>query len=177
MTRLMSVCTRTGALRLAAATVTLAASMSSSLAQTAPESTQAAESTLNGWIEAFNRGDSTARFFTEDATLVRGNGVFVGGSKIDDMEQRESKAGLRLALKVDRVEPLGAGNVWVLGQYTLTVPGKDGAALQSIPGVAVHVLRREADGWRTKVASFTRVQAPPPPRAALEQPAVPPHGQ
>ena len=37
----------------------------------------------------------------------------------------------------------------------------DGAARQSIPGVAVHVLQREADGWRTRVASFTRVQGVP----------------
>ena len=175
MTQMTSIYSRTGALRLATAAVALATTIPC-LAQIAPDSAQAAESTLNGWIEAFNRGDSTGRFFTEDATLVRGNGLFVGGSKIDEMERQESKAGLRLSLKVDRVEPLGAGNVWVLGQYTLTVPGKDGAASQSIPGVAVHVLQRDADGWRTKVASFTRVQAPPPPRAALERPAVPPHG-
>ena len=167
MARLTSIFIRIPILRLAAAGVIAVAAVPS-YAQTAAESAKAAEATLSGWIDAFNRGDSTGQFFTKDATLVRGNGVFVGGPKIDEMEQRESKAGLRLALKVDRVESLGTDSMWTLGQYTLTVPGKEGAAPQSIPGVAVHLLQREGSAWRVKVSSFTRVQAPPPAQAALK---------
>ncbi|HEV7578315.1 MAG TPA: hypothetical protein VGO85_19970 [Caldimonas sp.] len=39
--------------------------------------------------------------------MVRGNGVFSGAVLIDEMERRESKAGLRLTLVVDRVQALG----------------------------------------------------------------------
>ena len=168
MARLTSIFTTIPTLRRAVAAAIVLAAAVPGYAQTVGGSSKAVEATLNGWIEAFNRGDSTGQFFTNDATLVRGNGVFVGGLKIDEMEQRESKAGLRLALKIDRVEPLGTESMWTLGQYTLTVPCKDGAPPQSIPGVAVHLLQRDGSTWRVKVSSFTRVQTPPPPQAALK---------
>jgi ketosteroid isomerase-like protein len=123
---------------------------------------RSAEATLSGWIGAFNSGESTGRFFTRDATLVRGNGVFVGAERIDDMERRESKAGLRLALKVQPVEQLGTDGVWALADYELTVPGKEGAAPQVIPGVSLHILERHGERWQMRVSSFTRVQQPPP---------------
>ena len=119
------------------------------------------EATINAWTQAFNSEQPTGRFFTPDASLIRGNGVFDGGGTIEEMEQRESRAGLRLALKLDRVQALGKDNVWALGQYTLTVPGKDGAAPQHIPGVSVHVLQREGASWRIRISSFTRLQTPP----------------
>lgn len=168
MARLTNIFITIPTLRRAAAAAVFLAAAVPGYAQAVGESSKAVEATLNGWIEAFNRGDSTGQFFTNDATLVRGNGVFDGGLKIDEMEQRESKAGLRLALKIDRVERLGAESMWTLGQYTLTVPGKDGAPPQNIPGVAVHLLQRDGSTWRVKVSSFTRVQTPPSPQAALK---------
>lgn len=131
----------------------------------ADNATRSAQAALDGWIQAFNLGEPTRRFFTPEATLVRGNGVFVGAERIDAMEQRESRAGLRLAVKVQRTERLAADSVWVLAEYELTVPGKDGAAAQVFPGVSVHVLQSQGGAWQTRVASFTRVQAPAP-RAA-----------
>lgn len=154
--------------RVAAAAAFVLAGAGPGHAQTSAESARAVQATLSAWIDAFNRGDSTGQFFTKDATLVRGTGTFVGGARIDEMEQRESRAGLRLALNVDRVEPLGVDGMWTLGQYTLTVPGKDGAAPQSLPGVAVHVLERDGSSWRVKVSSFTRVQVPVPQQAAAK---------
>lgn len=130
---------------------------------------QAVEATLAAWIAAFNSGASTARYFTDDATLVRGNGVFAGSATIDAMEQRESKAGLRITLEVERVEQLASDVVWSFGRYKLTVPGKDGAPAQEIPGAAVHALRRQGDAWQMQMASFTRIQAPTPaPRSAAD---------
>ena len=78
------------------------------------------------------------------------------------MEQRESGAGLRLALKIQRVERTGPDSAWAMCDYELTVPNKDGAAPQVIPGVSVHVLQRQGDAWQMRVSSFTRVQAPTP---------------
>lgn len=158
---------RASFMRLAAAAA-VAASVPG-YAQTAVEA-KAVEATLGSWVEAFNRGDSTVQFFTKDATLVRGNGVFVGGARIDEMEQRESQAGLRLALTVDRVEQIGAEYVWTLGRYILAIPGNGGAAPQTIPGMAVHVLHRDGSTWRVKVSSFTRLQTPLAPQATVQEP-------
>lgn len=123
---------------------------------------RSAEATLGAWIRAFNAGESTEQFFTSDATLVRGNGVFVGSRRIAEMEHRESGAGLRLALKVQRTEQVGPDSAWVLGDYEVTVPGKDGGPTQVVPGVSVHVLQRHGARWQLRVSSFTRVQAPAP---------------
>lgn len=137
----------------------------------------AAESLLRDWIEAFNSGASTARFFTSDATLVRGNGVFVGGAVIDGMEQRESSAGLRLALVTQRWEAVGTDGAWTIGEYKLTLPGKNGAPAEVIPGVAVHVLQQESGTWRMRVATFTRQFAPPPKAAQSSATSVASTGQ
>lgn len=146
-----------------------AALLSTGALAQADDASKSAEAVLNSWIQSFNLGEPTRRFFTSDATLVRGNGVFVGAERIDAMEQRESRAGLRLALKVQRAERLSTDSVWALAEYELTIPGKDGAAAQVVPGMSMHVLQRQSGTWQMKAASFTRVQAPAPQVAGTGQ--------
>ena len=123
----------------------------------------AVEAALAGWIDAFNIGLPTAAYFASEAVLVRGNGTFRGAAVIDDMEQRESKAGLRLTLKVDQVQFIGPDAAAVVSRYTVALPGPSG---QIIPGVSLHLLQRAGNQWLVGAASFTRVQAPPPNAAA-----------
>jgi len=125
------------------------------LAQAAPE----VESALTRWVAAFNAGSSTGEFFAKDALLVRANGTFRGAATIDEMEQRESKAGLRLTLNVEQVNPIGMDAAAVVSRYTVMPPGSAG---QVIPGVALHVLHRSGNHWLVDAASFTRVQPPAP---------------
>lgn len=133
------------------------------LAQPAPaEASSAVRSALASWIETFNRGESTGAFFASDAVMVRGNGVFNGAALIDEMERRESKAGLRLTLVVDRVQSLGPDVAVATGRYTVTPPG----AAAAIPGVSMHILQRSGGQWLVREASFTRTQGPPPAAAA-----------
>ena len=117
------------------------------------------EAALTGWVEAFNNGLPTTAYFASDAVLVRGNGTFRGAAVIDDMEQRESKAGLRLTLKVDQVQFIGPDAAAVVSRYTVALPGTSG---QIIPGVSLHMLQRTGNQWLVGAASFTRMQVPPP---------------
>ena len=117
------------------------------------------EAALTGWVEAFNNGLPTTAYFATDAVLVRGNGTFRGAAVIDDMEQRESKAGLRLTLKVDQVQFIGPDAAAVVSRYTVALPGPSG---QIIPGVSLHMLQRTGNQWLVGAASFTRMQVPPP---------------
>ena len=147
-----------------AALCVAALSFGTSLAQ--PTSTNVAptvEAALTGWVDAFNSGLPTAAYFASEAVLVRGNGTFRGAAVIDDMEQRESKAGLRLTLKVDQVQFIGPDAAAVVSRYTVALPGPSG---QIIPGVSLHMLQRAGNQWLVGAASFTRVQAPPPNAAA-----------
>lgn len=133
-------------------------------AQTAsPETSEGVKAALAGWIESFNRGAPTAAYFAGDAVLVRGNGTFTGAATINDMEQRESKAGLRLTLVVDQVQFVGPDVAIVTGRYTVAPPG---SAAQVIPGVALHTMQRTGSTWQVRGASFTRTQAPPAPAGA-----------
>jgi ketosteroid isomerase-like protein len=139
-------------------------SFGSALAQqSAADVPTAVETTLASWIEAFNRGAPTGAYFASDAVLVRGNGTFNGAAVIDDMEQREAKAGLRLTLKVERVQSVAPDTAIVVGRYAVALPGPTG---QVIPGVSLHVLQRTGNEWKVRAASFTRVQVPPPPSSA-----------
>jgi len=126
------------------------------------DASSAVQSALTRWIDTFNRGESTSAFFASDAVMVRGNGVFRGGAVIDEMERRESKAGLRLTLFVDHVQPLGPDAAVAIGRYTVTPPG----AAAAIPGVSMHTLSRNGGQWLVRGASFTRTQGPPPAAAA-----------
>lgn len=126
------------------------------------EASSAVQSALARWVDTFNRGESTGAFFASDAVMVRGNGVFSGAALIDEMERRESKAGLRLTLVVDRVQSLGPDAAVATGGYTVTPPG----AAAAIPGVSMHTLQRNGGQWLVRGASFTRTQAPPPAAAA-----------
>ena len=126
------------------------------------------EAALAGWVEAFNNGLPTTAYFASDAVLVRGNGTFRGAAVIDDMEQRESKAGLRLTLKVDQVQFIGPDAAAVVSRYTVALPGPSG---QIIPGVSLHMLQRTGNQWLVGAASFTRMQVPPPtPSASMTNP-------
>ena len=133
----------------------LAASMAQSSPDDIPGSVRAA---LASWIAAFNRGDSTGVYFTSNAVMVRGNGTFNGATVIDSMEQRESKAGLRLTLDVDDVQILNATTAVAVSRYTVLPPG---APSSPIPGVSIHTLQRVGNQWQVSAASFTRTQAPP----------------
>ncbi len=135
-------------------------SFGAALAQPAATSVEAA---LTSWVDAFNNGLPTAAYFASEAVLVRGNGTFRGAAVIDEMEQRESKAGLRLTLKVDQVQFIGPDAAAVISRYTVALPGPSG---QIIPGVSLHMLQRAGNQWLVATASFTRVQAPPPTAAA-----------
>ena len=126
------------------------------------EASSAVQSALARWVDTFNRSESTGAFFASDAVMVRGNGVFSGAALIDEMERRESKAGLRLTLVVDRVQSLGPDAAVATGGYTVTPPG----AAAAIPGVSMHTLQRNGGQWLVRGASFTRTQAPPPAAAA-----------
>lgn len=119
----------------------------------------AVEAALTTWVASFNSGLPTASYFASEAVLVRGNGTFRGAGVIDDMEQRESKAGLRLTLKVDQVQFVGSDAATAVSRYTVSLPGP---SAQIIPGVSLHVMRRKDNRWLVDAASFTRVQAPPP---------------
>ncbi len=144
--------------RLLAATC-LSLPMAASMAQSSPEDIPGAvRSALANWIVAFNRGDPTGIYFATNAVMVRGNGTFHGAAVIDNMEQRESKAGLRLTLVVDDVQVLNSATAVALGRYTVLPPGAPGSP---IPGVSVHTLQRLGDQWQVSAASFTRTQAPP----------------
>jgi hypothetical protein len=139
-------------------------SFGSALAQqSAADVSKTVKTALAGWIEAFNSGTSTGAYFASDAVLVRGNGTFNGAAVIDEMEQREAKAGLRLTLKVEQVQSVAPDAAIVVGRYMVTLPGSSG---QVIPGVSLHMLQRMGDEWKVRAASFTRVQAPPLPSAA-----------
>src|SRR4051794_9760885 len=95
--------------------------------QSAPD----VESALTRWVAAFNAGSPTGGFFSGDAVLVRANGNFRGAATIDAMEQRESKAGLRLTLAVDQVQFIAADAAAVVSRYTVMPPG---AAGRVVPG-------------------------------------------
>jgi hypothetical protein len=139
-------------------------SFGTAVAQPAADNVPATvEAALTSWVDAFNHGRPTAAYFAREAVLVRGNGTFRGAAVIDDMEQRESKAGLRLTLKVDQVQFIGPDAAAVVSRYTVALPGPSG---QIIPGVSLHMLQRAGDQWLVGAASFTRVQAPPSTSAA-----------
>lgn len=134
-----------------------------SAAPVAAQPAKPVEGALARWVETFNRGAPTAAYFSRDAVLVRGNGTFRGAAVIDEMEQRESKAGLRLSLQVDDVQVIGTDAATAVGRYTVTLPGPTG---QTVPGVSLHILERMGNEWLVRAASFTRVQAAPPTTAA-----------
>ena len=139
-------------------------SFEAALAQPAATNVPATvEAALTSWVDAFNHGLPTVAYFASEAVLVRGNGTFRGAAVIDDMEQRESKAGLRLTLKVDQVQFISPDAVAAVSRYTVALPGPSG---QIIPGVSLHMLQRAGNQWLVSAASFTRVQAPPPTAAA-----------
>lgn len=146
-------------MRLLAATC-LSLPIVASLAQAPREDVPGAvRGALANWIAAFNRGDPTGVYFASDAVMVRGNGTFNGATVINDMEQRESKAGLRLTLVVDHVQILNSTTALAVRRYTVMPPGAPGSP---IPGVSMHTLQRVGDRWQVRGASFTRTQPPPP---------------
>lgn len=133
--------------------------MAASMAQSSPDDIPAAvRVALANWIAAFNRGDPTGVYFSSNAVMVRGNGTFNGATVIDNMEQRESKAGLRLTLVVDDVQILNSATAVAVSRYTVLPPG---APSSPIPGVSIHTLQRVGNQWQVSAASFTRTQAPP----------------
>lgn len=114
-------------MRLLAATC-LSLPIVASLAQALPEDVPGAvRGALANWIAAFNRGDPTGVYFASDAVMVRGNGTFNGATVINDMEQRESKAGLRLTLVVDHVQILNSTTALAVRRYTVMPPGAPGS--------------------------------------------------
>ena len=148
-------------------TLPLGLSMAQAPADDVPGAVQVA---LANWIAAFNRGDPTGTYFASDAVMVRGNGTFSGATVINGMEQRESKAGLRLTLIVDQVQTLSPTAAIAVGRYTVAPPGASGSP---IPGVSMHTLQRVGNQWQVRGASFTRTQAPPPDAAATSGAVAP----
>ena len=133
--------------------------IAATMAQSSPEDIPGAvRSALANWIVAFNRGDPTGVYFASNAVMVRGNGTFNGATIIDNMEQRESKAGVRLTLVVDDVQILNSTTAVAVSRYTVLPPGAPGSP---IPGVSMHTLQRVGNQWHVSAASFTRTQAPP----------------
>lgn len=147
-----------------AAALCLALPIGRSIAQTPTDDVAGAvQAALAKWIAAFNRADPTAAYFASDAVMVRGNGTFSGSSVINDMEQKESRAGLRLTLVVEQVQALSPTTAIAVSRYTVTPPGAPAAP---IPGVSMHTLQRVGDRWQVRAASFTRTLAPPSVAAA-----------
>ena len=111
----------------------------------------AVEAALAGWIDAFNIGLPTAAYFASDAVLVRGNGTFRGAAVIDDMEQRESKAGLRLTLKVDQVQFIGLDAAAVVSRYTVLSLAPRGRSFLASRSTCCNA--RATNGWSVQLAS------------------------
>ena len=60
--------------------------------------------------------------------------------------------------KIDRVDVHGP-IAWAAGQYTVTIPSKEGGTTQ-VNGAWLHVLKQEGAVWNIQAASFTRVNQP-----------------
>lgn len=62
-------------------------------------------------------------------------------------------------MQVDRIDVHGP-IAWAAGQYTVTIPSKEGGTTQ-VNGAWLQVLKQEGAVWRIRAASFTRVKKRP----------------
>jgi uncharacterized protein (TIGR02246 family) len=121
----------------------------------------AVRATIEKYFASFNNGDAsaTAEQWREDAVDINVNGLISGKTQLNERLGTEFKLGVKFSEhKIDRVE-IDGPIAWAAGQYTVTIPSKDGGSTQ-INGAWLHVLKEKGGAWKIQAASFTRVNQP-----------------
>ncbi len=140
--------------------------------QSPPDVQKRAEAVVEKWTETINKGDvkGLAQLFTANAMQLDPYGVSSGTQQIEQDMQRVVKLGLKIQMKVDRVEPLGQGQeVVVAGSYTGTYANNP--ATPTVQGHFVHVVEPQTDAMKIRIASFSR-SAPSSPATGSSAPTT-----
>jgi ketosteroid isomerase-like protein len=118
----------------------------------------AVRATIEKFFASFDAGDAdaTAALWRADAVDVNINGLISGKAQLDERLAAEFKLGLKFSEhRIARIDIHGA-IAWAAGEYTVTIPSKDGASTQ-LNGAWLQVLKQEGATWKIQAASFTRV--------------------
>lgn len=121
----------------------------------------AVRATIESFFTSFNGGDvsATTGLWRADAVDININGLISGKAQLDERVATEFKLGLKFSEhKIDRIDVHGS-IAWAAGQYTVTIPSKEGGTTQ-VNGAWLHVLKQEGAVWKIQAASFTRVSQP-----------------
>jgi ketosteroid isomerase-like protein len=118
---------------------------------------QEIEAVLNGWLDAFNRGDGKAAgaFLLPNAPAINPNGLVRNGTEyINRVELQHEQQNAKTTAKIDQVQAVGSDAAYALGPWTSTF-GPNGGGRSG--GMWLQLYERRADGWKISASSFTRV--------------------
>ena len=121
----------------------------------------AVRATIERFFTSFNGGDASATtaLWRADSVDININGLISGKAQLHERVATELKLGVKFSKhEIDRIEVHGP-IAWAAGQYTVTIPSKEGSATQ-VNGAWLHVLKQEGAVWKIQAASFTRVNQP-----------------
>jgi ketosteroid isomerase-like protein len=124
-----------------------------------PKLEQEIEAVLNGWLDAYNRGDGKAAsaFFLPTAPAINPNGIVRNGPEYVNRIELQHQQNFNTTAKIDQVQAVGSDAAYALGPWSSTFgPNSGGRA----GGMWLQVYERRADGWKISASSFNRIGGP-----------------
>jgi ketosteroid isomerase-like protein len=112
------------------------------------------------FADAFNRKDAAAvaALYTDDAVIIRQNGIVRGRDAIHKDREAAVKAGhdLKLRYHASRIE---GNSAWSFAEFEVRGRGKDGADILR-HGYSTTVWVRDAGKWKIQVQGFVAAPSP-----------------
>lgn len=122
----------------------------------AQDSNALVRATIEKFFVAFNSGNVSAatELWRPDAVDINFSGMISGKAQLDERIAAELKLGVKFDHNIAHIDVDGP-IAWAVGQYTVTIPSKDGGSTQR-NGAWLQVLKQHNGTWKFQAVSFTR---------------------